>query len=235
MPEVAMVLVVALLAGIPSIAAAQSSDPALPAIIEPGPRPLDGRPMRFLLSTGAVVIGTRIGETSSAIGVRTGTGIATIQKADLVTMDYAVQAGRAFDLAHHMPVARPAPPLPPDLPPPEPVRHPGRGMRITGGIVLGLTYTVAIIGAGSELRRGESGNAGLLAIPVAGPAIWGFSEGSDRTMAIGLTVGEVIGAALLIFGTMAAYEDDGERPHRRLALAPLLTREAQGLLVAGPM
>lgn len=233
------VLVVGLLliAGVPRIAAAQSPEAALPPIVEPGPRPLDARPMRFLLSTGAVVIGTRIGENAEAIGVQTGAGVTTLRKSDIVSMDYQVERGRSFDLrSQPVPLARPAPPVP-EPPPlaPAPRRHPGRGATIAGAIIFSLSYAVSCLGALVAVNVGDDVGF-LLALPVAGPVLWGVTDRDNLATALVLTAGQTLGAALLTHGIMSAHEaDEVARPVRGWSVSPILTAEVQGVVVGGRM
>lgn len=228
------IVALTLLGGIPKVAAAQEAAAELPPIVSPTPAPLDARPMRFLLSTGAVVIGTRIGEDAVSIGVMTRTGVTTIRKAELVAMDYRVEAGRVFDLRQQpVPLARPAAAAPPESPREPPTRrHPGRGAIIGGSIVFGLTYgvscLVALIGMTFE------GNEGLLlAVPIVGPALWGALYDDEITTALILSGGQLLGAALLTYGVARANASEEERV--ALRVTPVLTAQVQGLVVSGAL
>jgi len=238
MREVVMVAGLAVLAGFPRVAAAQSPEAPLPPIVSPSPPALDPRPMRFLLSTGAVVIGTRIGENAEAMGVQTRTGIVTLRKTDIVAMDYRIERGRNFDLrSQPVPLARPAPPTP--EPPPEeprPRRHPGRGATIAGAIVFSLAYGVSCLAALISVSASDDDTGAFLALPIAGPIIWGLHDRDDVTTGLLLTATQTVGAALLAFGIMGAHEADEDGPYRRaFGVAPVLTAEVRGLVVAGSL
>ena len=236
MRTVRMTVVLALVAAFPRIVAAQSPETPAPPIVEAGPRPLDSRPMRFLLSTGAVVIGTRIGERPDAIGVQTPTGIVTVYKADIVTMDYRVEAGRHFDLrSNRVPLAPSAPPVPIEAPRRAERRgHPGRGATIAGGVIFGLSYSLACLGSLFATSFGDSEGM-LLAIPVVGPVLWGATDRDRISAGLILTGAESLGAALLIHGIITAGQSDEPRRGRFVSVAPLLSPLVQGIAVAGTL
>lgn len=243
MRQLLTVVGLALVAGFPSLAAAQSTETPAPPIVPAAPPALDTRPMRFLLSTGAVVIGTRIGERPDAIGVRTATGIVTIYKAQVVTMDYRVELGRNFDLrggAAPVALARPAPPVPVQFETPRErprPRHPGRGARIAGGIVFGLSYGVSLIGAVAAASDRDSQLGALFAVPVVGPLLFGLVSPNDAALSIGIlfTAVQTIGAALLIHGLTVTADPDEEPRRVSLGVAPVLTADVQGLVLSGVM
>lgn len=211
--------------------------PAVPAQAE--------RPMRFILTGGTVVIGTRVGEDAEFFTVNTASGLVRVRKSDVASMDYNVSAGTT----QAPPAVAPAQQLPPptfNYTAQRPSR-PGRGLLIAGTIMFSITYGLTVFGA--TIASVDNSDAFLLLLPVAGPVVYAAAsddvDADDGSLAlfINLTLLQGAGLIMLIVGaSKGASARQGERalmPNElRIGRAdvrfdPVVTPSLQGLAVSG--
>lgn len=239
--------------GAPALAQRQPPPPEPPPpVASPAPPEAEPpvatneRPMRFVLTGGNVVIGTKIGEDAEFYTVQTASGPVRIRKSDIAFMDFNVQAGTT---APTMPMQPPqpvyAPPAyppvsPPVAPYPARPRRPGRGLFIAGVIVFSVFYGLTALGG--TIASTESPSALWLLIPVAGPLVF-YAAGDADKDAFGIllvdSVAQAAGLVMWIMGRsiMDAAEEEGQvaNPFRiadGVDLLPVTTAQAQGAVLS---
>lgn len=239
---------------VPSVVLAQPQNPPPPVVAPPpvaqpsppavAPAPTE-RPMRFILTGGTVVIGTRVAEDAEFFTVNTASGLVRVRKSDVASMDYNVTAGTQAPPT----VA----PQGPQLPPPtfnytatRPSR-PGRGLLIAGTIMFSITYGLTVFGA--TIASVENSDAFLLLLPVAGPVVYAAVADEDTgdgslALFINLTLLQGAGLIMLIVGASksASARREGSQAdlpsHFRIGQAdlrvdPVVTPRLQGLALSG--
>lgn len=243
--------VVAISLSVPAIVQAQPQPAPLavpaPPVVQPPPPAVAAapseRPMRFMLTGGTVVIGTRVAEDAEFFTVNTVSGLVRVRKSDVASMDYNVTAGTQVQ------VVAPTPPLPPatfNYTAARPSR-PGRGLLIAGTIMFSITYGLTVFGA--TIASVENSDAFLLLLPVAGPVVYAAAsndvEADDGTLAlfINITLLQGAGLIMLIVGAskQAAASREGEAlaPNQLrmgqadLRIDPVVTPSLQGLALSG--
>jgi len=237
---------------VPAVVWAQPQNPPPPAVAaqpieQPPPPPVAAppeRPMRFILTGGTVVIGTRVGEDSEFFTVNTASGLVRVRKADVASMDYNVASG-----TQAAPVATPAPTLPPptfNYTAARPSR-PGRGLLIAGTIMFSITYGLTVFGA--TIASVDNSDAFLLLVPVAGPVIYAavsddVSSG-DGALALFINLTLLQGAGLLMLIIGASKSASANQPAQALApnqfrlgqadlrIDPVVSPRLQGLALSG--
>lgn len=219
-------IVLVLVLAAPAAALAQSSE-SIPVVA-------NERPMRFVLTAGTVVIGTRVAEDAEMWTVQTQGGLVRIRKTDVAYMDFrtteptTTQAGAAVPVA--APVAAPPPPV-------QPRRR--RGLLTAGISALAATY--AITAAVGGIVSIWDADANWMFVPVAGPMIYYKAGDLDRDV-FGLlllsTIFQGAGMVAMIIG-IVVYSNSGEQVAASrgagmpaLAFGPMLRGDARGLLVS---
>lgn len=246
---------VAIALSVPSVVLAQPQDPPPPAIpappiAEPAPQPaapvVAERPMRFILTGGTVVIGTRVAEDAEFFTVNTASGLVRVRKSDVASMDYNVSAGT------QAPAIAPQPPPQQQLPPPSfnytatrPSR-PGRGLLVAGTIMFSISYGLTVFGA--TIASVENSDAFLLLLPVAGPVVYAAVADEDTgdgslALFINLTLLQGAGLIMLIVGASksAAARREGQTGlpaqfrigQADLRVDPVVSPSLQGLALSG--
>ena len=236
---------------VPAVVWAQPQNPPPPAvpaqaIEQPPPPPIAApaeRPMRFILTGGTVVIGTRVGEDAEFFTVNTASGLVRVRKSDVSSMDYNASAGT------QPPVATP----PPTLPPPtfnytaaRPSR-PGRGLLIAGTIIFSISYGLTVFGA--TIASVDNSDAFLLLVPVAGPVIYAAAsddvDSGDGALALFINLTLLQGAGLIMLivgaskGASARQQAQAVAPNQfrlgqaDLRIDPIIAPRLQGLALSG--
>lgn len=199
--------------------------------------PMPTQPMRFILTSGTILVGTEVGGDAEWVMVQTDAGVVQVRRSEISSMDYQTGQGAIAVVA--------PPPQPPPVqfggPPP---RRRGRGLLIAGSIVFGISYGIsAFIGVSAGQ---ESPSALWFLLPVAGPVVWATTVdcGGDifdlcRSMALIFGVFsaavETAGVVMLAVSlSLRASSEEGQSaeagPARpALALAPVVTPGYQGL------
>ncbi len=244
---VAIALIPALLPIFAPPAAAQPAPPPPVVPTAPSAEPVvvaNERPMRFVLTGGNVVIGTKTGEDAEFYTVQTASGAVRIRKTDIAFMDFNTDAGATPPLvqgAAPPPTYTPPPPMyapvapPPVAPYPARPRRPGRGLFIAGVIVFSVFYGLtALIGT---IASTEESSALWLLIPVAGPLVF-YATGSPDRDAFGLllvdSLAQAGGLTMWIVGRSimdAAEGGQASNPFEvadGVELVPLVTTRTQG-------
>lgn len=191
------------------------------------------RPMRFVLTGGAQVIGTRVGEDAETWTVQTASGLVRVRKIDVSFMDFRTGAP-----VPPPPIAGPPPvvmPVQPAPPPPPPAR-PRRKSLMTAGIS-GLVATYAITAITGSIISTWDSDATWMLMPVAGPLLY-YQAGDIDKDYVGLLLLSTLfqGASLvaMIIG-IVVYSNSGEdvpvaaASAPRIALTPVLSPQVQGL------
>jgi hypothetical protein len=232
---------------VPAVALAQPQNPPPPAIPAQQPPPPivqspAERPMRFILTGGTVVIGTRMAEDAEFFTVNTATGLVRVRKSDVSSMDYNVMSGTQAPVT-----MAPAPQLPPptfNYTASRP-RRPGRGLLIAGIILFSVSYGLTVFGA--SIAAVDNDSALLLFVPVAGPVLFAaVDEASDGSVAlfINLTILQAAGLIMLVIGatkgssapeqTAASHLPNSLRIGRaEVRLDPVISPRLQGLALSG--
>lgn len=236
----------------PSVALSQPQNPPPPAVAAPPiaqspPPPVAQapveRPMRFILTGGTVVIGTRTAEDAEFFTVNTANGLVRVRKSDVASMDYNTTAGTAA------PQVAPGPQLPPptfNYTATRPSR-PGRGLLIAGTIMFSITYGLTVFGA--TIASVDNSDAFLLLLPVAGPVVYAAVADEDTddgslALFINLTILQGAGLIMLIIGAAKGSSAPSQNAHTlapnelRIGQAdvrvdPVVTPGLQGLAVSG--
>ncbi len=196
--------------------------------------------MRYILASGAIVIGSEVGGDAEWVMIQTGTGVVQIRRAEIASMDYQVGQGTVAVVA---PQPQPQPYGQYASPPP---RRRGRGLLIAGSIVFGISYGMPALIALTVSQ--ESPSALWFLLPVAGPLLWAGNTCSDEgvwedgcralatTFAAFISLVQAAGMVMLIVGmSMRASSDDGQvaddgpRLAHGLELTPVVTPGYQGL------
>lgn len=238
---------------VPMVAWAQPYQPPPPAVpgppvAQPAPPPaapaVQERPMRFMLTGGTVVIGTRVGEDAEFFTVNTASGLVRVRKSDVASMDFNVSAGTTT-----VPTVAAAP----SLPPPTfnytatPPRRPGRGLLIAGTIMFSITYGLTVFGA--TIASVDNSDAFLLLLPVAGPVVYAAVDedvADDGTLAlfVNITLLQAAGLIMLIVGASKASGGSRTAPAQArlpgqfrlgqadLRLDPVVTPRVQGVALS---
>jgi hypothetical protein len=200
--------------------------------------------MRFILTGGTVVIGTRVGEDGEFFTVSTSSGLVRVRKSDIASMDYNVGGGTAV-------VQTPPPPAYPTTPTynytPARPRRPGRGLLIAGTIVFSISYGLTVFGA--TIASVDNSDAFLLLLPVAGPIVYGAAsndvEGESFALLFNLSLVQGAGLLMLIIGASkgSSAPEDGAQAlepnrfqlgrHIDVRVDPVLTSGLQGLALSG--
>lgn len=236
---------------VPSVARAQPQNPPPPALPaqpqqQPTPAPIappvPERPMRFILTGGTVVIGTRVGEDAEFFTVNTASGLVRVRKSDVASMDYNVTAGTAT------PTITPQPQLPPpsfNYTATRPTR-PGRGLLVAGTIMFSISYGLTVFGA--TIASVENSDAFLLLLPVAGPVVYAAvadEDTSDGSLALFINLTLLQGAGLLMLIIGASKSSSASRPGQSelapqlrlgqvdLRVDPIASPRLQGLALSG--
>ncbi|MBI2894504.1 MAG: hypothetical protein HYY06_13210 [Deltaproteobacteria bacterium] len=228
-------LVLSMLGAEPAIAQAP------PPVVQVAPA---SPPARFVLVTGAVIIGTLVAQDAELFTISTATGTVQVRRVDVASMDYQTAPPPTVVVAA-------APPPAPFLPPPRPRRR-GRGLTIAGAIVFGLSYGLSA-SIGASVGR-ESPSAYWFLVPVAGPMIWagatdcGHDVDEQACRAVTYTFGtfltliQAAGATMLIAGlSLRASSADQAGEPRHLAragtleLVPVVTPSFGGLALVGDL
>jgi hypothetical protein len=229
---------------VPSLALAQPEPPP-PQAPPPTDQPAvvsNERPMRFVLSGGNVVVGTKIAEDAEFYTVQTATGPVRIRKTDVSFMDFNTQGGAApVAPANPQPTYAPPPtyaPVPPPVAPyPVRPRRPGRGLFIAGVIIFSIFYGMSFL-YGTIGSTEEMPDLWLL-LPVAGPLIF-YATGTPDRDSLGLllvdSIAQAAGLIMWIAGKSqmdrAEEEQAAQNPFRiadGVDLFPAVTTRVQGL------
>ncbi|MBI2894617.1 MAG: hypothetical protein HYY06_13775 [Deltaproteobacteria bacterium] len=205
----------------PGLAGAQPQQPpppavAAPPIAQPQPPPppppavaAPERPMRFILTGGTVVIGTRVGEDAEFFTINTSTGLVRVRKSDIASMDYNVTSGAApvVQQPQQPIVSTPVPAYTYARP-----RKPGRGLLVAGTIVFSISYGLTVFAA--TVASVDNPDAFLLLLPVAGPIVYGASsddvEGEAFALLFNLSVVQGAGLLMLIIGASKGSSSSNE-------------------------
>lgn len=225
----------------PPAIAAQPQPPPPPPVVNAPPE----RPMRFILTGGTVVIGTRVGEDAEFFTVNTPSGLVRVRKSDVASMDYNVSAGTQAPL-----VTPPPPALPPatfNYTAARPSR-PGRGLLIAGTIMFSITYGLTVFGA--TIASVDNSDAFLLLLPVAGPVVYAAAsddvDSGDGSLALFINLTLLQGAGLIMLIVGASKQASASRQGQQslapnelrigqadLRFDPVVTPGLQGLAVSG--
>ncbi len=174
------------------------------------------RPVRYVLTGGSAVIGTRIGEDAEYYVVQTAAGPVRIRKADVAYIDFQT-AGTAPGPA----AAAPAP---------APQRRANAsndlGAVLAGigiaGFAVSYFFTI-IVGAFVAIVDED---ASYLFVPGAGPLLY-YTVADPPKQVLGLLIVDTVlqagGIAMAITGAVLVGSDDEANAGRRFALAPWIT------------
>ena len=218
--------VVLLALAMPQGAAAQGSD-AIPVVS-------NERPMRFVLSSGTVVIGSRAGEDAEYWTVQTQGGLVRVRKTDVSYMDFRTNESAPAPVVA-APVVTPAPPAPPP-------QLPRRGRRalLTAGIA-SLAVSYGLTGVVGAIVSIWDADANWMFVPVGGPMIYYRVGNLDRDV-FGLlllsTIFQGAGLVAMILGIVlytSGREEEavgGASRAPRLAVNPMVGPDLRGLLVS---
>jgi hypothetical protein len=176
------------------------------------------RPVRYVLTGGTAVIGTRIAEDAEYYTVQTAQGPVRIRKADVAYIDFQAGGGGAA----------PAPTAPAQPAPPPRRANPSNdlGAVLAGiglaGFAVSYFFTI-IVGAFVTIVDED---ASYLFIPGAGPMMY-YAIADPPKQVLGLLVVDTVlqagGIAMAIAGAVLIGSDDDEaRARGRFALAPWL-------------
>jgi hypothetical protein len=201
------------------------------------------RPMRFVLTRGAEVVGTRVGEDAETFTVQTASGLVRVRKVDIAYMDYRTSPPPVVVPAAPSPAPPPVAPAIAPAPAPAPVYvaspPPRRRQTLLRAGITGLAVSYAItagIGAIASIWESE---ANWMLVPVAGPMIYYQVADLEREV-LGLlllsTIVQGASLAALIVGIAVASRGADEATARaaapRLVVAPTVGPGGGGLAMS---